>query len=137
MQMFFFFFSVYLIQHRRISFKWNSGWRSFSFTDRNENYWYNYIWNGRNTKIGEYNVVRLRINWLYLLQRVKTPPPKKKWCLGYDIKLHPMARLLFWRFVECGITCSLPLLPGPLWPGVVLLHTIKYKLFVLRIVTWY
>ena len=36
-----------------------------------------------------------------------------------DSKLYLMARLLFWRPRECGVPPSLPLLPSPRSPGVV------------------
>ena len=42
--------------------------------------------------------------------------PDKKRCLGYDTKLHLIARILFWR---ASSTPLLSLLQGPLWPGVV------------------
>ena len=61
--------------------------------------------------------VEPRICWLHSLQRGKTFPSKKK-CSVYDPKLHPGVRLKFWSLVGCGVTCSLPLLPGPLWPRV-------------------
>ena len=51
------------------------------------------------------------------LQRGKTPPPNE--CPGYDTKQSDgevPAVLELWRMRS---TPSLPLLPGPLWPGVV------------------
>ena len=37
----------------------------------------------------------------------------------YDTKLHLIMRLQSWKFEGCGVPLSLPLLPGPLWPWVV------------------
>ena len=50
----------------------------------------------------------------------------------YDIKLHLIVRLKFWRSGECRVTASLALLPGSLWHGVVILrvsYTCKIDLF--------
>ena len=42
----------------------------------------------------------------------------KMCCQGYVTKLYLMVKLQFWRFEECGVPLSLPLLPGSLGPGV-------------------
>ena len=42
------------------------------------------------------------------------PPLKKKSCLGYDTKLHLMIKLPIWRVWSTPL-----LLPGPLWPTMV------------------
>ena len=57
-----------------------------------------------------------RIHWLLLCRGVRPPPHE---CLGYDTKHSdgevPVV-LVLWGMRS---TPSLPLLPGPLWPGVV------------------
>ena len=59
----------------------------------------------------------LKICWWY--SPVKRWKSLQKGCPGYDTKLYLMVRLLFWRFSEILNTPSLSLLPGPLWPGIV------------------
>ena len=60
----------------------------------------------------------LRIHWLYPLQWVRFFPQEKE-SPGYNIKLHLMVRLQFWRSEECWLLSSLTLIPGPLWLKVV------------------
>ena len=49
--------------------------------------------------------VGLRICWLYLLEKGKTPPLKKKRGYSeYDTKLHLRKRLQFSRTGECGVS---------------------------------
>ena len=58
-----------------------------------------------------------RIHWLHLFRGVRPPPPNE--CPGYDTKQSDRevpAVLELWGMRS---TPSLPLLPGPLWPGVV------------------
>ena len=43
------------------------------------------------------------------------PPQKKERYPEYDTELYLMAR--FWRSEKCEVPLSLPLFPGPLWPG--------------------
>ena len=64
-----------------------------------------------------------RIHWLHLY-RVVSPPPLNK-CPGYDIKWSDgeAPALKIWGMWS---TTSLPLLPGPLWPGVVAPDSILY-----------
>ena len=57
-----------------------------------------------------------RIHWLHLCRGVRPPPNE---CPGYDTKQSDgevPAMLELWGMRS---TPSLPLLPGPLWPGVV------------------
>ena len=65
----------------------------------------------------------VRIHWLYPLQMNKTPtPPKRGMALNF---------LWWWRSSSgtrgVWITASLPLLPGPLWPGVVVRIWVPFK----------
>ena len=71
-------------------------------------------------------LVGFRIRWLYPIHRSKTSPLPKKGVL-YDIKLHQMITLHFWRHSGECLTPSLPLLPGPLWLGVVVLLGLIYS----------
>ena len=50
------------------------------------------------------------------MQRGKTPPNK---CPGYDTKQSDGEVPVMLEFWGMRSTPSLPLLPGPLWPGVV------------------
>ena len=52
-----------------------------------------------------------------LCRRVRHSTTKNR-CPGYDTKLHLIVRFQFWSIRKYGVTYSLPLLPGPLWPGV-------------------
>ena len=69
-------------------------------------------WNLNTTQL-----LGFRIHWLYPQQRGKTPT--KKWCTRYDIKLHLIVRVQFWRSSGVWSTYSLPLRPGPLRPKLV------------------
>ena len=68
----------------------------------------------------------LKIHWSDPQQRNSSPAPKhtkkkkkkkkKRRCPRYDTKLHLMMRPQVWTTGECGAPFLLPLLPGPLWP---------------------
>ena len=55
--------------------------------------------------------------------RIRSPSPKGY--PRYNIKLHLIVRLQFWRSGECRVTTSLSLLPRPLWLGVIIPVRIK------------
>ena len=60
--------------------------------------------------------VDMRIHWLYFLPRVRL---WKKEFPEYDIKLHLYCELTILEIWRVQSIPSLLLLPGPLWPGVV------------------
>ena len=49
------------------------------------------------------------------------PPSQEKWCSEYSTKLHLVVRLQLCSSGEIAVTSLLLLLPGPLWPKVVIL----------------
>ena len=57
-------------------------------------------------------------HWLHLCRRVRPPPPTNE-CLGYDIKQSDAEVPVMMELWRMGSTSSLPLLLGPLWPGVI------------------
>ena len=59
-----------------------------------------------------------RICQLHSLQRSNTSPQKISYP-KYNTKLHLIMKLQFLSYGECGVTTTLPLLPGSLWPRVV------------------
>ena len=67
--------------------------------------------------------IRLRIRWLYHLQRCKTP--NKRVCPGYDTKLSG-SKVPVLEIWGVWITTSLPLLPDPLWSGVVVFVRVPF-----------
>ena len=60
-----------------------------------------------------------RIHRLHLCRGVSTPPPRRTSVLLYDIKQTDGEILEMLQLWGMQSTLSLPLLPGPLWPGVV------------------
>ena len=57
-----------------------------------------------------------RIHWLHICRLGKTPPNE---CPGYDTKQSDAEVSVMQGTWGIQSTPSLPLLPGPLWPGVV------------------
>ena len=55
------------------------------------------------------------------LEKGKSPRATKKQCPEYDTKLHLITRLQFWSSGRVWSTSLLPLTPGLLGPGVVVL----------------
>ena len=58
-----------------------------------------------------------RIHWLPLCRGIRLPPLHK--CPGYDTKQSDSEASVMLEVWRMWSTPSLPLLPGPLWPGVV------------------
>ena len=63
-----------------------------------------------------------KIHQLLLCRRARTPPPNE--CLGYDTKQSDGEVSVMLELLEMQSTPLLPLLPGPLWPGVVALDKV-------------
>ena len=60
-----------------------------------------------------------RIHWLHLCREVRPPPPQKNECPIYDTKQSDSEVLVMVELWGMQSTPSLPLLLGPLWPGVI------------------
>ena len=80
-----------------------------------------YVVRKKKKKLKKYILKKIffRIHCVTCRRGRPSPALQKREWPGYDIKLHLTVRLQLWSFEECGVTSSLPLLPGPLWPRVV------------------
>ena len=107
------------LRHEQDSIQGNFLWSKFSFDSK-----FSFSMSGRLFKIKQKPSAQLfspiswgcRIHQLHFWREVRPPPPNK--CSGYDI-YQSDSEVPAWETWGMWCTPLLPLLPGPLWPGVI------------------
>ena len=113
-----------ICQHRLFDRWWDQQWRVFTTTSPQNNGHFVFILHDhiyQKKSFGEGSFVGLRICWLYILKSGVRAPPLTHTCSQRGVLGITLHLLVWFQFWGVWSILLLPLLPGPLWLGVIVL----------------